>query len=89
MARGVSIGLHLSESYQIDLYLHGHASTRSGHPSGNHGDLPYSVCDLVHDSTEEHYGRLMPSWPPQTLGSSQACSLRSLLTACGPISERA
>jgi hypothetical protein len=91
MAHGVSIGLHLSESCYIDLYIYGHASTHSGHPPGNYGDLPYSVSGLVHnDSTEEHeYGRLKPSWPQQTLGSSQACSLRSLLTACGPISERA
>lgn len=90
MAHGVSIGLHLSEPCYIDLYIYGHASIRSGHPPGNHGDLSYSVSGLVYDSTEEHgYGRLIPSRPQQTLGSSQACSLRSLLTACGPLSERA
>jgi hypothetical protein len=79
MAHGVSIGLHLLESCYINLYIYGHASTRSGHPSGNHGDLPYPVSVLVYDSTKAHvYGRLIPSRLPQTLGSSQACSLRGL-----------
>lgn len=79
MAHGVSIGLHLSESYYINSYIYGHASTHSGHPPGNHGDLSYSVSGLVYDSTEEHeYGRLIPSRPQQTLGSSQACSLRGI-----------